>query len=79
MHIILTCVYKGQLLIKATFSGSLEWPLYTGLIVFVTFSSVAFPEECFAYISVNLYLRKYTIFNHETVAPYHHFQNASKI
>jgi len=25
-------VYKGQLLTKATFSGSLEWPLYTGLI-----------------------------------------------
>jgi len=26
-------VHKGQLLIKATFTGSLEWPLYTELIV----------------------------------------------
>jgi hypothetical protein len=26
-------IYKGQLLIKATFSGILEWPLYTGLSI----------------------------------------------
>jgi hypothetical protein len=26
--------YKGQLLIKGTFSGSLEWPLHTGLSVY---------------------------------------------
>jgi hypothetical protein len=30
-------VNKGQLLIKATFSGSLEWPLYTGLTVVFLF------------------------------------------
>jgi len=29
-------VHKGQLFIKVTFAGSLEWPLYTGLIVYLT-------------------------------------------
>ena len=34
MHIILTRIQYGKLLIKTIFSGSLEWPLYTGLTVF---------------------------------------------
>ena len=34
-------MYKEQLLIKATFSGSLEWPLYAGLIVFVLYEYVS--------------------------------------
>ena len=28
-------IYRGQLLIKATFSGSLEWPWCTGFTIFV--------------------------------------------
>ena len=33
----LNSVYTGQVLIKGTFSGSLEWPLYTGFTALVVF------------------------------------------
>jgi hypothetical protein len=51
MHIILTCI-KEQLLIKATFSDSLEWPLYTDLHVLLTLN-IGF---WFKQINRNLYI-----------------------
>jgi len=47
VHII---VYKGQVLIKATFSGSLEWPLYTRLTVLIVFHM----KRCYAINNIEL-------------------------
>jgi len=42
-------IKPGQLLIKATLSGSLEWPLYRGLTVFTMY---------LFYLSENVCVRK---------------------
>ena len=48
-------MYKGQLLIKTTFSGSLEWPLYTDLTVFLRNNMDIIDTNC-----LDAYIVKYS-------------------
>ena len=61
----MSCTWNFKLFIKATFSGSLEWPLYTGLTVYMCVYNIYIGtrlpyswENRSSYISCNIHFNE---------------------